>query len=60
MLAEGRGEEELEELDGQIGMKEGPEAEALAALRAHQEAMGLKFDDTPVPPELGSVDEEFR
>lgn len=41
-------------------MTESAETQALAALRAHQEAMGMTFDDTPVPPELGSVDEEFR
>lgn len=62
ILAEGRSEEELEELDGQIGMNEGPVAQALAELRKHQETMGMTFDDpeAPVPPPLGSVDEEFR
>ena len=52
VLAEGRNEEELEQLDIEIGMVTNPEEEALAALRAHQEAVGMTFQDpdTPVTP----------
>jgi hypothetical protein len=50
VLAEGlRTEEELEELDIRAGMIADPAEEAIAALRAHQEAMGMTWDDTPVP-----------
>lgn len=49
-LADGlRTEEELEELDIRAGMITDPADEAIAALRAHQEAMGMDWDDTPVP-----------
>lgn len=51
LLAEGlRTEEELEELDIRTGMIADPADEAIAALRAHQEATGMTFDnpDTPV------------
>lgn len=43
-------------------MKDSPEEQALRALQEHQEAMGIMFDDPdmPVPPPLGSRDEEFR
>jgi len=43
-------------------MAESPEAEAMRALREHQEAMGMKFadPDAPVMAPLGSQDEEFR
>jgi hypothetical protein len=53
MLAEGRGEEELEQLDIAIGMVTNPEEEALEALRAHQEAAGITFEnpDAPVAPD---------
>lgn len=53
MLAEGRNEEEIEQLDIEIGMVTNPEEEALAALRAHQEVMGMQFDapDAPVGPD---------
>jgi hypothetical protein len=53
MLAEGRGEEELEQLDIAIGMVANPEEEALEALRAHQEAAGMTFEnpDAPVAPD---------
>jgi hypothetical protein len=49
--AEGLDAEELERLDEQIGMKEDPEEIAKEALRAHQEAMGLTFNDEIVPPD---------
>ena len=45
MLAEGRDDAQLEELDVAIGMREDPAEEALAALREHQEAMGMRFDN---------------
>lgn len=53
--------EELEEFDGQIGMRTSPEAVALAALRAHQEAAGMVFDDpdAPVAAPPGTRDEEI-
>jgi len=38
-------EDQLTELDYQIGMAGSPEAEALRALREHQEAMGMAFDN---------------
>jgi hypothetical protein len=61
-MAEGRTEAELEELDTAIGMHEGAEAEALQALREHQEALGMVFEnpDAVVTPELGMADEEYR
>jgi predicted NUDIX family NTP pyrophosphohydrolase len=67
LLAEGRNEEEMEQLDIEIGMVTNPEEEALAALRAHQEAAGLTFDapDAPVTaagdgtPGWMTRDEEF-
>jgi hypothetical protein len=61
-------EEALQQLDYQIGMDESPEAEAMRALREHQEAMGMQFADPHAPagvPEDGRVpgwmtrDEEF-
>jgi hypothetical protein len=49
-LAEGlHTAEELEELDIRTGMIPDPAEEAIAALRAHQEAQGIPWDDTPVP-----------
>lgn len=53
-LAEGRSEAELEELDIAIGMTADPAAEAVKALRAHQEAMGVTWDDTPVAAPLAA------
>ena len=57
-----QGEDELEELEITVGMREDPREQALADLRAHQEAVGLVFEnpDEPVLPPLGSQDEEFR
>jgi hypothetical protein len=49
MLAEGRGEEELEQLDISLGMVPSPEEEALKALRAHQEAIGMTFENPDEP-----------
>jgi hypothetical protein len=40
---------ELRSLDEQIGMAEDPEELAKEALTAHQEAMGMTFDDEPDP-----------
>lgn len=70
VMAEGRSTEELEELDGQIGMTESPEQEALRALREHQEAAGMMFDNPDAPvaaagngdriPGWMTADEEFR
>jgi len=53
MLAEGRSETELEELDIATGMVPDPEEEALKALRAHQKTMGMIFEnpDAPVAPD---------
>ena len=64
MLAEGRDEEGLEELDIKLGMISDPEQEALAALRRHQEEMGMQFEDPAAPvaalhPEY-APDEELR
>jgi len=38
-------EDQLAQLDYQIGMAESPEEEALRALREHQAAMGMAFAD---------------
>jgi len=53
---------EIEKFEEDIGIRTSPEALARAALRRHQEAMGMIFDDpdAPVAPPLGSTDEEFR
>jgi hypothetical protein len=53
--------EEAEKFEEDIGMRTSPEAVALAALRAHQEASGMAFDDpdAPVAAPLGSRDEEI-
>lgn len=61
-MADGRDERELEELDVAIGMTEDPADAAIAALRAHQEAAGMRFEDpdAPVPAMPGHADEEFR
>jgi hypothetical protein len=57
ILAEGRSQEELEELDAAIGMTEGPEQAAMAELNAYREQMGL--EPLPMPPPAGQ-DEEIR
>jgi hypothetical protein len=51
----------LEKFEEDIGMRVSPEASALAALRAWQEAQGMAFDDpdAPVAAPLGSRDEEI-
>jgi hypothetical protein len=53
VLAEGRNEEEADQLDIAIGMAEDPSEAAILALRAHQEAAGITFEDAeaPVPPD---------
>ncbi len=52
ILAEGRGQEELEELDADIGMTEGPDQIAMAELNAYRAEMGL--------PPLGMPPREDR
>jgi hypothetical protein len=61
-LAEGRSDDELEELDISIGMLINPEDEARKALRAHQEATGLVFEDpdAPVAPDPVNLDGEIK
>jgi hypothetical protein len=49
MLADGRSGEQLEELDIAIGMVPDPEEAALTALRAHQEAAGMTFENPDAP-----------
>lgn len=46
-------EEALEQLDASLGMVSSPEEQALAALREHQEALGMTFENpqAPVPPD---------
>lgn len=54
-------EEQLVKFEEDIGMRVSPEANALAALRAWQEAQGMTFEnpDSPVAAPLGSRDEEI-
>jgi hypothetical protein len=60
ILAEGRGSDELEDLDAMIGMIEDPEEVAMAMLRAHQATMGLPVSEE-MPPRLDeNKDEVFR
>lgn len=47
ILAEGRSQEELEELDASIGMIEGPEQKAMDELNAYREAIGLTPLEAP-------------
>lgn len=63
------GDEQLQELDYQIGMTEDPEQTALDELRRHQREMGIVFEDPDAPvagkPDDGlepwmTQDEEFR
>jgi hypothetical protein len=66
--AEGLDERELEALDIEIGMTEDPADEAREALRAHQEAQGMRFEnpDGQVEPSQDGLepwmvtDEEVR
>jgi hypothetical protein len=63
--AEGLDDRELEALDIEIGMTDDPAAEAIDALRAHQEAQGMRFEDPEAriaPPQDGTgwIDEEVR
>ena len=62
MLAEGRSQEEMEELDIALGMAADPDADAKAALHAYQEQMGMTFDDpdAPVAPTPDNLDGEIR
>jgi hypothetical protein len=59
-MAEGMDAGQLEKFEEDIGMRTSPEAVAKAALRAHQQATGMAFDDpdAPVAAPLGSRDEE--
>jgi hypothetical protein len=61
-LAEGRSDDELEELDIAIGMLRDPADEARKALREHQEATGMVFGDpdAPVAPDPENLDGEIR
>lgn len=57
MWAQGKSERELEELDISLGMRQDPAQDAIEALRAHQEAMGMRFEDPDAPvaaPPAGS------
>ena len=49
IMAEGRDDEALEELDASIGMIADPAEEAKAALAAYQRRAGLVFDDPDAP-----------
>ena len=49
MMAEGRSDDELEQLDIGLGMVTNPEEEALAELRKHQQAAGITFEDPDAP-----------
>jgi hypothetical protein len=57
-------DEELEQLDISLGMAENPEEAAVIALRAHQEAAGMAFEDpdAPVAPDDKTLyeDGDFR
>lgn len=67
-LCDGKTDEEVAEMDIAIGMAEDPAQEALAALREHQAAAGIAFEDPDAPvtvPDDGTerwmvTDEEFR
>lgn len=47
MLAEGRNEDELTDLDITVGMITNPENEAMAMLRTWQQQQGITFEDPP-------------
>lgn len=49
--------DEEQKFQEEIGMRFDPEKEALRALKAHQEAMGMVFDDpdAPVAPDAKAV-----
>lgn len=49
LLAEGRSDAEVEQLDIAIGMIDDPAEEAIRELREHQEAMGMTFEDPDAP-----------
>ncbi len=61
-LAEGRDENELEELDMALGMITDPADVAKAALREYQQEMGMVFEDpdAPVAPMTENLDGEIR
>lgn len=54
---QGMDADQIEEFEADIGMRHNPERDARAALRAHQEAMGMTFDDpdAPVAPDAKSL-----
>lgn len=49
VLAEGRDDEALEQLDAEIGMIEDPAASAKAALAEYQRRAGITFADPDAP-----------
>lgn len=57
-MAEGRSDEELEQLDIGLGMITNPEEEALAELRRHQAEAGITFED-PDAPVAGTGSEDL-
>ena len=52
----GMNEDEIERFDIEIGMTEDPADDAKAALKAHQEEMGIVFEN-PDEPVLGTDQE---
>lgn len=59
ILAEGRDDEGLEELDARIGMIEDPEQVAMEMLRKYQEEMGLT-PSAETPEFQDGGDEEWQ
>lgn len=49
VLAEGRDDEALEELDAAIGMIDDPASSARAALAEYQQRAGMTFEDPDAP-----------
>lgn len=68
ILAEGRDDEAVSQLDIAIGMVRDPADEAMTALRQHQRAAGIEFEDPDAPVSAADdgterwmvTDEEFR
>jgi hypothetical protein len=50
-------QEDVQRFDEEIGMTVNPDEVAKAALKAHQEAMGMTFEnpDAPVPPDAKAL-----
>lgn len=67
ILADGKDDNAVEQLDVAIGMRTDPAEEARQALRQHQEATGMRFEDPDAPvsaegdgtPAWMTTDEEF-